>query len=82
VVLQYVQLVFILKRVVTIGKGSSKLGILTRGTPFPCLICFSRQEGVQKLDVPFVVCLLWWFFCLLGHGSFHFVLCIPFFLVF
>jgi hypothetical protein len=24
------------------------------------LICFFPQERVQKLDVPFVVCLLWW----------------------
>jgi hypothetical protein len=28
----------------------------------------------------FVVRLLRWFFCLLGHGSFHFVLCFPPFL--
>jgi hypothetical protein len=43
--------------------------------PFPYLICFSQQEGVWELDVLFMVCLLKWFFCLLGRGSFHFVLC-------
>jgi hypothetical protein len=34
-------------------------------------------EGVQELRVPFVVHPLRWFFHLLGHGSFHFVRCIP-----
>jgi hypothetical protein len=45
------------------------------------LIPLSFPElGVQELDVPIVVCPLSWFFCLLRHGSFHFVPCIsPFF---
>jgi hypothetical protein len=43
-------------------------------------IWFSQQEGVQEFDVPFVVHLLRWFFCLFGHGSFHFVPCMPPFL--
>jgi hypothetical protein len=33
VVLQQVQVVFILKRVVATGKSSSKLGVLTGGSP-------------------------------------------------
>jgi len=41
--------------------------------PFPYLICFLRQQGVQQLDVPLVFHPLGWFFCLLGCGSFHFV---------
>jgi len=80
VVLQQVQVISILKCVVAIGKGSSNLGILTRGSPFPCLICFLLQEGVSETWCSFCGLLLWWFFCLFGHGSFHFVLCIPFFL--
>jgi hypothetical protein len=35
------------------------------------------ELGVQELDVPIVVRPLSWFFCLLKHGSFHFVPCIP-----
>ncbi len=44
--------------------------------PFPYLICFLRQQGVQQLDVPLVVHPLGWFFCLLGCGSFHLI--VPF----
>jgi len=37
--------------------------------------------GLWELDVPFVVCPLRWFFCLLDSGqSFHFIPCIPPFL--
>ncbi len=48
--------------------------------PFAYLICFSWQEGIQELDVPFEVHLLRWFFCLLGRRSCPFVLYIPPFL--
>jgi hypothetical protein len=44
------------------------------------LICLSQLKGVWELDVPLVVCPLRWFFCLLEHGSFHFVPCVPPFL--
>jgi hypothetical protein len=37
---------------------------------------FQQATNKQKVDVPLVVSLLRWFFCLLGGGSFHFVLCI------
>jgi hypothetical protein len=33
-------------------------------------------EGVWELDVSLVICPLWWFFCFLGLGYFHFVPCI------
>ncbi len=38
-----------------------------------------KRVGRMCCDL-FVVRLLRWFFCLLGHGSFHFVLCFPPFL--
>jgi hypothetical protein len=47
--------------------------------PFPFLICFLQGEGVWELDVARVIHLLGSFFCLLGCGSFHFVLCISLF---
>jgi hypothetical protein len=37
----------------------------------------TRTKHVRELDVPLVVCPFRWFFCLLGHGFFHFVPCIP-----
>jgi len=52
-------------------------------TPIPSaftlhyLICFSRQEGVCKLDVPCWFALFWWFFGLLGWGPSFFDPCIP-----
>jgi len=75
------QSIKILRCVVAIGEGFSRLGLLSGGPPLSFFICFSWQEGVWELDVPFVVCLLRWFFYLFGHGSFHFVLCIPLFWV-
>ncbi len=61
---------------IAVGEGSSRLGVLSGGPPFSLFDIFSRQKGVRELDVPFVVHLLKWFFCLLGSGSFHFVPCI------
>ncbi len=56
------------------GRGvSARLGTFQELLPFPYLICFLQQEGVQELDVSFVVRPSRWFFCLLGCGSFHFV---------
>lgn len=45
--------------------------------PFFYLLCFPWLEGVRNFDVPFVVCFLGWFICLLRRGYFHFVPCIP-----
>ncbi len=57
---------------VALGEGFFRLSLLSGGPPF------SLFDMLQELDVPFVVCPLgWWFFCLLGCGSFHFVPCIP-----
>jgi hypothetical protein len=79
-VLQHAHVVSILICVITVGEGSSRLCILLGGFPFSLFDIFSRQEGVQELDVLFVVHLLRWFFYLLGPGSIHFVPCIsPFF---
>jgi hypothetical protein len=65
-----------LRQDVALGEGFFRLSLLSGGPPF------SLFDMLQELDVPFVVCPLgWWFFCLLGCGSFHFVPCIqPFFL--
>ncbi len=62
---------------VAIGEGYYKLNTLLEVLPFPYLICFLRLHGVSELGVQLMVCPLRWFFCLLGRGSFHFVLCIP-----
>ncbi len=45
------------------------------------LICFSRQEGGQELDVPLVVHPLRWFFGLLGRGPSILFLVFPLFWV-
>ncbi len=71
-VLQHVQAIFNLRRDAAVGEGFSRLGLLSGGPP-----PLSLFDMLQELDVPFVVCLLGWFFCLLGCGSFHFVPCIP-----
>jgi hypothetical protein len=44
-----------LKHVITVGEGSSKLGVLSRGLPPSLFDIFLQQERVQELDVPFVV---------------------------
>ncbi len=52
-------------------------GILSGGctlSSFDMLLAIGG--GVEELDVPFAVPPLWWFFCLLGCESFHFVPCI------
>jgi hypothetical protein len=54
-----------LKCAIAVGEGSSRL------------ICLSQLMGIQELDVPLVVHYLRWFICVLGHGSFRFVPCIP-----
>ncbi len=36
---------FILKHVIVVGEGSSRLDVLLRGFPFSYVICFSQQEG-------------------------------------
>ncbi len=48
-----------------------------RSSPFHIWYVFLWREGVWELDVPLVVCPLMQFICVLGHGSFHFVLCFP-----
>ncbi len=68
-------MIFILRWAIVVGEGSSRLNILSRSPPLSLF-----DIGVSELDVPLKVCPLRWFFCLLGHGSFHFVPCIPPFL--
>ncbi len=80
--LQRAKVISILKCAIAIGEGYSKLGVLS-GVPPLCLSDMLLViEGGWELDVPFMVHLLRVFFCLLGHGSFHFVLCFPFFFFF
>ncbi len=62
-----------MRRVVAVGEGLSRLGILSGGPPLSLFDMLLATEGVQELDL--VVCPLWWFICLLGHGSCHFVPC-------
>ncbi len=78
IALQCAQAIFILSHVITIGEGSSKLGILSRVLPFCYLICFSRQEGIQEFDVPWWFALFWWFFLDMGP-SFLFLVVPPLF---
>jgi hypothetical protein len=66
-----------LKCVVVVGEGFSRLSILSRALPFSLFDMLLMTGGVQEFYVPFVVHLLWWFCCLLGFGSFHFVPCFP-----
>ncbi len=61
-----------MRHVVAVGEGLSRLGILSGGPPLSLFDMLFATEGVQELDVPLVVCPLWWFICLVGHGSFSF----------
>jgi len=60
-------------------EGLSRLGILSGGPSLSLFDMLLATEWVQEFDVPLVVCPLWWFICLLGHGSFHFVPCFALF---
>jgi hypothetical protein len=65
-----------LKKIIAISEGSFKLSFLSKGPPLSLFHMISQKERFRELDVPFVVRLFKWFFCLLGHGSFLFLLCI------
>jgi hypothetical protein len=68
----------ILRCVVAIDEGSSKLGVFLEGPPLSLFDVLLMTRGVQELHVPFVVHpLLKWFICLLGRGSFRYVPCFP-----
>ncbi len=69
-------MVSILKHVIVLNEGFSRLNILLGSLPHSLFDNFLQKKGFRELDVPFVVCLLRWFLCLLGHGFFLFVLCI------
>jgi hypothetical protein len=75
-----VKVISILRCAIAIGEGSSRLGVLLTCSPLFLFDMFFMIGLVQELDVPFMVCTLEWFFCLLGRMSFHFVPCIPPFL--
>jgi len=50
--LQRAYAIFILKQVVAISKGFSRLGILSRGPPLSLFDMLLVIGGVQELDVP------------------------------
>jgi len=79
--LKRAQMIFILKHVIVVNEGLFRLGVFLGGLPFLYLICFSRLKGVQRLDVPLVVCPFRWFICFLGCGSSILFLVSPFFWV-
>jgi hypothetical protein len=79
-VLQRAQAVSILKCVVEVSEGSSKLGVLSRGPPLSLFDMLLVIRGFWRTWCSLVVCPLWCFFCLLEHRSFHFVPFIPHFL--
>jgi hypothetical protein len=83
VTLQHAQVASILRRVVIICEGSSRLGVLSGGSLISLFdICFLWSERFPKLDVPLVVYPFRWFICFLKHESFHFVPCIHAFFFF
>ncbi len=75
--LQHVQAISILRHDVVVSEGSFRLCVLSRGPPLSLFNILVTIRGVWELDVPIVVHPLGWFFCRLGHGSIHFVPCIP-----
>jgi len=77
VALQHVQAIFILRHDVVVNEGSSRLRVLSRGPSLSLFNILLMIRGIWELDVPIVVHPLGWFFCLPGHGSIHFVPCIP-----
>jgi hypothetical protein len=77
VTLQHAHVISILRCVVAIDEGSFRLGILSRVPPLSLFDMLIKTRGHSGLDIPFVVRPLRWSFHLLGHGSFHFVPCIP-----
>ncbi len=60
-----------------VSEGSSRLGVLSGGPPLSLFVMFLVIKVGLGTYVPLVVRPLRWFFCLLGHESFHFVPCIP-----
>jgi hypothetical protein len=51
-----VHVISILRRVVAIGEGSSRLSVLSRGPPFSLFdMLLTTRKGGWKPDVPFVV---------------------------
>ncbi len=60
-----------------VSEGSSRLGVLSGGPPLSLFVMLLVTKVGLGTYVPFVVRPLRWFFCLLGHESFHFVPCIP-----
>ncbi len=51
-----------MKHVIAVGEGFSKLGIFSKGPPLSLFDMLIATKGVQKLDVPLVVCLLGGYF--------------------
>jgi len=58
----------ILKHAIAVGEGFSKLGILSKGPPLSLFDMLIAIKGVQKLDVPLVVCLLGGLFIFFDMG--------------
>jgi len=69
VALQCAQMVYILKHVIVVSEGLSRLGVFLGGSPLSLFDILLTIRGVQELEVPLVVCPLRWFICLLGCES-------------
>jgi hypothetical protein len=73
-------MVSISRYAVAVGEGSSRQSIFSGCPTLSLFDMLLAREGFKNLMFPLWFALLW-VFCLLGHGSFHFVPCIPLFWV-